>query len=239
MLLRCLFVLRLASFILAFPISEDIDGSTPGVYVTDTYTDHLGIERRSTKAIQPELHERLIYYSEHATSAYCSQQQGKVGGKISCQPSKTCSRVEKSNTKLYTTWLEYAIIPNAPRKQLTKRLSIGNNSATGYVAADHTKKKIVVSMRGSSSFNNWIADLKFFQTACPQFGGAKSFCNIGFYGFWQQSKPSVMEGLEQGLAENPNYDIVVTGHSLGAAAAVYAAGELRTQYNKGKKVELV
>ena len=45
-----------------------------------------------------------------------------------------------------------------------------------------------------------------------------------------------MQGLEQGLQENPTYGIVVTGHSLGAVAAVYAAGELRAKY---KDVELV
>jgi len=230
MLLRGLFVLGLASGILALPTVDDVDGSVPGVYVTDSYTDHLGVEKRSTKAISSELHERLIYYSEYATAAYCPTQQGKAasggkgggsGAKITCQPSKTCPRVEKSDTKIYTTWLDS-----------------GNNSATGFVAADHTKKKIVISMRGSVSFSNWMADLKFFQTACPQLGGAKAMCNVGFYGFWQQSKPAAMKGLQQGLGENPNYDIIVTGHSLGAAAAVYAAGELRTQYRKGKKVEL-
>ena len=45
-----------------------------------------------------------------------------------------------------------------------------------------------------------------------------------------------MKGLLQGLTENPTYDIVVTGHSWGAAAGVYAAGELRKTY---KNVELV
>ena len=48
-----------------------------------------------------------------------------------------------------------------------------------------------------------------------------------------------LKGLEQGLREYPSYDIVVTGHSLGAAAAVYAAGELRKKYGKSKLVELV
>jgi hypothetical protein len=95
-------------------------------------------------------------------------------------------------------------------------------------------------MRGSVAFSNWMADLKFFQTACPHLGGPKAMCNVGFYGFWQQSKPAAMKGLQMGLQEHPNYDIVLTGHSLGAAAAVYAAGELRAQYNRGgKKVELV
>lgn len=93
-------------------------------------------------------------------------------------------------------------------------------------------------MRGSVSFSNWMADLKFFPTSCTQFG-AGAYCNTGFYGFWEQSRALAMKGLQDGLREYPNYDIVVTGHSLGAAAAVYAAGELRKQYGKKKLVELV
>jgi hypothetical protein len=83
-------------------------------------------------------------------------------------------------------------------------------------------------MRGSVSMANWIADIKFVQTACPQFGGAGSACSIGFLGFWEQSKPDAMKGIKAALADNPSYEIVVTGHSLGATAAVYAASELRT-----------
>jgi hypothetical protein len=91
-------------------------------------------------------------------------------------------------------------------------------------------------MRGSVSFANWMADLKFAQTPCPQFGGKGAGCATGFLGFWDQSKSYAMNGLRQGLQENPSYGIIVTGHSLGAAAAVYAAGELRAKY---KNVELV
>jgi predicted lipase len=105
---------------------------------------------------------------------------------------------------------------------------VGSNAATGYVAADHTKKKIVLSMRGSVSMANWIADIKFVQTACPQFGGQGAACSIGFLGFWEQSRPDAMKGIKAALGENPSYELVVTGHSLGAVAAVYAASELRT-----------
>jgi hypothetical protein len=113
MLLRELFVLGLAPIILALPTLVDIDGSVPGIYVTDTYTDHLGNEKRSTSTISSELHQKLIYYSEYATAAYCPTQQKGGGGttKVTCQPSKTCGRVEKSDTKIYTTWLKYAIDP--------------------------------------------------------------------------------------------------------------------------------
>lgn len=96
---------------------------------------------------------------------------------------------------------------------------------------------VVVSMRGSVSVQNWVTDIKFALQDCPEFGtGAR--CETGFYSFWQDSKPVAMDGLKKALAEVPSYNIVVTGHSLGAAAAVYAAAELRTTY-KNKDVWLV
>jgi hypothetical protein len=96
---------------------------------------------------------------------------------------------------------------------------------------------IVISMRGSVSVQNWVTDIKFALQDCPEFGaGAK--CETGFYSFWQDSKPAALEGLKMALAEAPSYNIVVTGHSLGAAAAVFAAAELRTAY-QDKDVWLV
>jgi hypothetical protein len=83
-------------------------------------------------------------------------------------------------------------------------------------------------MRGSVTLANWIADIKFVQTACPQFGGTGSACSIGFLGFWEQSRPDAIKGIKAALADNLSYELVVTGHSLGAAAAVYAASEFRT-----------
>jgi hypothetical protein len=104
MLLRSLVVLGLASFSLALPTSGK-NGTESDVYTLDSYTDDAGVEKRAA-AITSELHERLIYWSEWATAAYCPPQQGKGGGKVTCDPAKTCGRVEKSNTKIYTTWLE-------------------------------------------------------------------------------------------------------------------------------------
>jgi putative lipase involved disintegration of autophagic bodies len=80
-----------------------------------------------------------------------------------------------------------------------------------------------------------MADAKFAQMACDDFvPGAK--CNTGFLGFWNESKEKAMEGIKAALAEHPDYPIIVTGHSLGGSAAVFAAIELRKQF---KDVTLV
>ena len=57
MLFHLLSCVGLVSLSWALPISENIDTDVPGVYVTDTYTDYNGIEKRSTKAISAALHE--------------------------------------------------------------------------------------------------------------------------------------------------------------------------------------
>jgi hypothetical protein len=88
------------------------------------------------------------------------------------------------------------------------------------VGVDNNKKMAVVSLRGSVSVQNWVTDVKFGLQDCPEFGKG-SRCETGFYSFWQDSKPAALEGLKLALAEVPSYDIVVTGYSLGAAAAVF------------------
>jgi thioesterase domain-containing protein len=72
--------------------------------------------------------------------------------------------------------------------------------------------------------------------ACPEYGGKGSYCNIGFLGFWNDCKRQAIAGIEMAMQAYPDYPLVVTGHSLGAAAAVYAAVELR---QAGKNLTLV
>lgn len=76
---------------------------------------------------------------------------------------------------------------------------------------------------------NWVADVKFLQTKCDEIV-PKSYCSIGFLNFWHESKAKAMEGIRAAVAAHPDYDFIVTGHSLGGAAAVYATIELRKQF---------
>lgn len=76
---------------------------------------------------------------------------------------------------------------------------------------------------------NWLADAKFVQTKCDEIV-PKGLCSIGFLNFWNESKGEAMKGVKAAVAEHPDYDFIVTGHSLGGAAAVYATIEMRKMY---------
>jgi len=84
-------------------------------------------------------------------------------------------------------------------------------------------------MRGSVTLANWAADAKFHFANCSEIA-PNARCETGFWGFWEESKPKIMSGVKKGMEEHPGYGVVVTGHSLGGAAAVFAAAILRKDY---------
>jgi hypothetical protein len=110
--------------------------------------------------------------------------------------------------------------------------SKGSTGATGYVAIDNTNKQVILAMRGSVTIPNWIADILYFQKPCgDQIGIPGGKCEQGFWTFWDDSrKAGAMEAVDNALVECQGCQVIATGHSLGAAAAVFAAVELRKKY---------
>jgi len=58
----------------------------------------------------------------------------------------------------------------------------------------------------------------------------------GFLDSWNSAKPEIESALTTAQSKYPEYEIVATGHSLGAAVATVAAADLRST---GKNVALV
>jgi hypothetical protein len=101
---------------------------------------------------------------------------------------------------------------------------------TGYNAATN---RIVVTFRGSSTALNWLEDFDFFLVdypLCPH-------CKIhqGFDGTYKSMISQVIVDLNVLIAKYPNADnILITGHSLGAAISLLTGVELVLSHQKNE-----
>ena len=106
---------------------------------------------------------------------------------------------------------------------------------TGFVATDGTNELIVVSFRGSESIANYLTDVDFPLVAATDIC-SDCYAEDGFYTSWEEAKSGVTSAVISAAQANPNYEVISTGHSLGAAIATLCAAELR---NDGYEVGLV
>jgi len=103
-------------------------------------------------------------------------------------------------------------------------------SAThGYVAVNRDLKQIIIAFRGSKDGFSIVKDihvaLKDFDIA-----GGGAMVHQGFYNVWSPSKDSVHSLVDDLVNQYSDYDINVTGHSLGAAVASMTALDLAITY---------
>jgi hypothetical protein len=85
--------------------------------------------------------------------------------------------------------------------------------------------RIVISFRGSANLTNWIEDFDI-QTLVPYLGCPRCLVHEGFYLSWLSVARDVTSAVKALLVSAPDSDILVTGHSLGAAMAVLCAAHL-------------
>lgn len=97
----------------------------------------------------------------------------------------------------------------------------------GYVAVDTVREEIVVAFRGSSDLRNWIADFDFILTEYSGTGCSDCYVHNGFSTSWSEIKSYAEEYVEAAYATYPDYSLVITGHSLGAAVGTIAAADFR------------
>ncbi|MCJ1374937.1 hypothetical protein MMC20_006170 [Loxospora ochrophaea] len=96
---------------------------------------------------------------------------------------------------------------------------------TGYLATDDTRSLIVLAFRGSESIQNFLADADFPQV--PTDICTLCTAHQGFWDSWLEARAGILAAFNTTVAAYPSYNVVVTGHSLGAAIADLAAAELR------------
>lgn len=164
----------------------------------------------TTAAISASDLTKITYYAEYAAAAYCAPTTPTLSCLDNICPALQPSKISKV--------LEFAD---------------GHFDSTGFVGVDKTRSEIVITFRGSSSLENWMANMLMSREDVPQWCEG---CEV-HEGFWKayNEQPQVLETVERLAGEYKNYTITAVGHSLGGALATLAAVELRV---KGHTVDL-
>lgn len=115
------------------------------------------------------------------------------------------------------------------------RLDSGDKTGiAAFTAIDHVAKAIVVSVRGSVlsiDLENWITNFRFEWVICEFGDNCKG--HAGFLDAYEELRDrNVYKDVLLAKTQYPQYNIVVTGHSLGGAVASLLGGYLRDMFLK-------
>lgn len=96
----------------------------------------------------------------------------------------------------------------------------------GYTGIIPSQKIIYVAYRGTSSISNWMSDLEVKQVPYKSYPECNCKIHYGFYLSALNVKNQTLESVTILRKENPNYNLIITGHSYGAAVSQIISMEL-------------
>lgn len=96
---------------------------------------------------------------------------------------------------------------------------------SAFLARDDTYKAFVVSIRGAESVRSKIAEWSDILVPNPLCSGCQA--SIGIWESWLAVNTTILDSLATAHAQNPDYEVIVVGHSHGAAVATLAAASIR------------
>ncbi|KAJ5524068.1 triacylglycerol lipase B [Penicillium frequentans] len=173
----------------------------------------------TNRDVDSTTYDNLYLFAQYSAAAYCSNNvdSASTGDSITCS-ADNCPTVQSSTT---TTLYEFDDTNDY-------------GDSAGFIAVDETNELIVLSFRGSTDISNWIANLDF---VFDDDAGLCTGCDVhsGFWKAWESVADDVTAELESALSTYSDYQLVVTGHSLGAALAALAGTALR---NAGYSLDL-
>jgi hypothetical protein len=163
------------------------------------------------------------------------------------QISKSATSATLDLNHLYTgVWLSGAAYCN---KENYKTMTLGGEASgfvykdtlydsktdlQGYVGTLSTSNSIYVVLRGSSSIINWLDNFEVKLIPYTSYPNCNCSVHNGFYRSALGIKNKTIETVKTLQKIYPNYSVVVTGHSYGAACGQLLAMELEKEGIKTK-----
>ena len=129
-----------------------------------------------------------------------------------------------SNIKVWDVSTTAALYPNVQQIHVFTN-STGDN--LGFSAYDPNTDSIFLVFRGSDNIENWIENLDTVMTSYPFCSGCQ--VHAGFYAAYNDIRADVVSIMTSMRQQYPNSQMIVTGHSLGAAIATLAYVDLYSQ----------
>jgi hypothetical protein len=106
----------------------------------------------------------------------------------------------------------------------------------GFVVYNNNTNSITVAFRGSYNTANWYLDLDYFFTPYET-GPEGAEVHRGFYDAYLGLSYQVIDAVRGYLRDHPDATIQVTGHSLGASIATFAALDIKEQIKPSNKFD--
>ncbi|CAB4490724.1 alpha/beta-hydrolase [Rhizophagus irregularis] len=109
---------------------------------------------------------------------------------------------------------------------VNKFFTTKNTATRAYIATYEEEELIVVSFRGTvpDNIKTVLTDAKLLLRDYPPVKGAK--VHTGFYEAFLEAQSEVFDEVQKLHEEHPNFKVLYTGHSLGAALTLLAALDL-------------
>jgi len=104
------------------------------------------------------------------------------------------------------------------------KIEDASKSTYGYIGYQPNIETIFVTFRGSEDIQNWVTNLEATLTSYPLCSGCQ--VHKGFYEAEQAVFPNILAQVKSLKSKYPNYSVIATGHSLGAALASLTAFDL-------------
>ncbi|EGF77492.1 hypothetical protein BATDEDRAFT_91713 [Batrachochytrium dendrobatidis JAM81] len=180
--------------------------------------DNVNIVARSTSAVPASLVDDFKKYMMYSAAAYCDSVI--VRQQWSCD---TYCASASSNTQVVEVFGD-------------------GESGVGFLGVQSSAKIIVAAFRGSNDAGDWSINLNFIlkpaawlstawgSSSSVRFMNGSNFqapnnakVHAGFQNSYMVAREEVLTVIQQTVAKYPDYQIIFTGHSLGAAVASLAA----------------